>query len=406
MSEFLRRLLFHDLGRKLLALLFALVLFDLLDAKVRGSDRLTLQLVYIDAAASTQVPESPEHGSRLLVVERGDPDSPLVVTDRPRPEFLTLVLHGPKDALARIKARRRTLVLRVGKEGTLAPSPDEFDGIAELRGELGPGGSIAIEPPLRLRVEPEARRTLQIGPEDVVLAGLPAPGFDRGSRNTVVRPAEITLVGPRSEVEAAAADRAGLLEPIVLDGQSRQVTQLVGLAQRWRDRLRVLDAGDEVLAGIRVTLEFKRKMVPVPAPLGVFELPLQVVCNDDLLQRDDTLRSWRDGWRLAFPGRRGAPRVKLQFSAPEPSAAAPEIDRVRLELARDHVEVVVRAHELAGRDRGTLELEVIKFAPDFPEELEVELAPGEPNVVEAEWEPPAREAGGEAREDKGDGNGE
>ncbi|MSR47736.1 MAG: hypothetical protein EXS13_11860 [Planctomycetes bacterium] len=404
MSELLRRIFLHDLARKLLALLFALVLFDLLDAKVQGSDRLTVQLAYVDADQLAQLTESSEQGSKLLVVERADPAAPLVVADRPRPDFLTLHLKGPKDALDRIKARRRTLLLRLGKEGVLIAGPDDLDGISELRNELGAGGLIEIDPPLRLRVEPEARRTLSIGADDLSLVGSPAPGFDRGTRTMLVRPPEITLIGPKSAVDDAWERRSELFERIVLDGQSRQVTQTVGLALQWRDRLRMAGAVGEDVPGLRVTLEFRRKMVAVAEPDGVFELPLQVVCNDDFLHRADQTRSWSDGWRLRFPGERAAPRRKVQFSAPAPLVEGPTIDRLKLELARDQVELVVRAHELAGTDRGTLEVAIVKFA-DFPEDLEVSLAPGEPSVVEVEWQPPAREGDVEGRE-KGGGNGD
>lgn len=403
MIGFLRRLLLDDAGRKLLALLFALVLFDLLDAKVRGSDRLTVRVDYVDSAALTQVAEAPDRTSKLLVVERLDAAAPLVVADRPRPEFMTLLLDGPKDALERVKARRRTLVLRVGKEGDLVATVDDLEEIAQLREELGPGGSITIDPPFRLRIEPEARRAIAITDDDLVLAGSPAPGFDRRSRSTVVRPPEVTLVGPRSAVDRALASRAELFERIVLEGQ-RQVTQTVGLALQWRDQLRMLGPSGEELPGLRVTLDFRRQMDVVPPPDGEFDLELRVVCDDDLLARKDPNRLWADGWRLRFPGRTASPRLKLQFLAPAPGARPPEVDRLALELARDHVGLVVRAHQLAGLERGTLEVAIVKFA-DFPEDLDVALAPGESETIEVEWVAPVREEGDGARE-KGAGNDE
>jgi len=400
-SAFLRRLLLDDAGRKLLALLFALVLFDLLDAKVRGSDRLTVHVVYIDSAAMTQVAEAPDRTSKLLVVERIDAAAPLVVADRPRPEFMTLVLDGPKDALERVKARRRTLVLRVGKEGDLVPTSDDLEGIAQLRDELGPGGSISVDPPFRLRIEPESRRAVAVSDDDLVLAGSPAPGFDPRSRTTVVRPPEVTLVGPRSALDRALERRADLFERIVLDGQ-RQVTQTVGLGLQWRDQLRMQGPAGEELPGLRVTLAFRRQMDVVPPPDGEFDLAVRVICDDDLLARKDPSRLWADGWRLRFPGRAANPRLKLQFLAPAPGARPPAVDRLALELARDHVDLVVRAHQLAGLERGTLEVAIIKYA-DFPEDLDVVLAPGEPKSIEVEWVAPVREDGDGARE-KGAGN--
>lgn len=388
MIAFLRRLFVHDLGRKLLALCFAVVLFDLLDAKVQGRDRLTLDVVYVDASELPQLAEAPARTSKLLVVERADAQQPLVVADRPRPNSVTLQIDAPKDAIERLKARRLTFLLPLQKEGDLVPTAADLGGIDVLRDMLGAGAQVEIDPPLRLAIEAEERRALLLVPEDIVLRGTPAPGFDRGSRTTVTRPNEVTLVGPRRFVAQALERRAELFEAVLLDGTSRQVNQGVGLALQWRDRIRLVDATGAPLDSVRVTLEFKRRMVPVPEPDGLFELPVQVVCNDELLRRDDPQRSWRDGWRLAFPqSPDDAPRLRLQFSATE-SAVAGALDRVKLELARDEVELVVRAHELANVERGTLRVAIVKFA-DFPDDLELALAPGEPNVVEVEWVAPA-----------------
>jgi len=404
-SEFLRRLFLHDVARKLLALLFAVVLFDVLDAKVQGSDRLTVHVVYVDAKDLAQLPESAERTSKLVVVERGDPEVPLVVANRPKPERLTLLLRGPKDALERAKNRRHTFVLELGKEGTLVPSAETLDGVAALRDALGAGATIEVDPPLELRVETEVRRAMVVGADDFALVGSPPVGFDRGMRTMVIRPPEVTLVGPRGAVDAAWERRPELFERVMLDGSSRQVTQSVRLAFQWRDKVSLRGAGGEELDGIRVTIEFKRRMVPVPGPEGFFDLPVVVECNDDLLRQRDTQRSGRDGWRLRFPSAKGPElRLKLQFSGPE-SAVVERLDRMKLSLAREQVALVVRAHELAGAERGTLQVAIVKFA-DFPEDLDVAFAPGESSLVEAEWEAPARDtAGDKGKEGDGDGGG-
>ena len=403
MNEILRRLFLHDVARKLLALLFAVVLFDVLDAKVQGSDRLTVSVVYVDARDLAQLPESAERTSKLVVVERGDPEVPLVVANQPKPERLTLLLRGPKDALERAKSRRHTFVLELGKEGTLVPSAETLDGVAALRDALGAGASVEVDPPLELRVETEVRRAMVVGADDIALVGSPPVGFDRGMRTMVIRPPEVTLVGPRSAVEDAWERRPELFERVMLDGSSRQVTQPVRLSSQWRDKVVLRGAGGEELDAIRVTVEFKRRMVVVPGAEGLFDLPVAVECNDDLLRQRDTQRSWREGWRLRFPNAKGPElRLKLQFSGPE-SVVDERLDRVKLQIGRENMALVVRAHELASAERGTLEVSIVKFA-DFPEELDVAFAPGESNLIEAEWEAPARDTGGDKGKD-GDGNG-
>ncbi len=389
MIAFLRQFFLHDIGRKLLALCFAVVLFDLLDAKVVGHDRLTVHVVYVDESDLSQLAEAPDRTSKLLVIERSDRALPLVVSDRPRPDTLTLQVHAPKDAIERFKSRRHTFEFVLRKEGVLVPAAEELGGIETLRDELGPGARFEIDPPLRLNVEPEVQRSVLVGADDLALSGSPAPGFDRATRSTIVRPSEVGLVGPRGFVEQAITRRAELLEAVELDGASRQVSQGVGLALQWRDRVRMVDANGAQLDELRVTIEFKRRMLPVPEPGGVIELPLQVLCNDALLRRDDPLRRWSDGWTITFPqSPDGPPTIRLQFSATESAVQGLAIDRVKLELARDEVEVVVRAHELAGIERGALRVAIVKFA-DFPEDLDLALAPGQPNAVEAAWVAPA-----------------
>ncbi len=403
MIDRIRHLFTHDLGRKLLALLFAVVLFDVLDAKVQATDRMTVHVVYVDETELGEVPEAADRTSKLVVAERAPHELPLVVADRPRPDVITLKLHATRDAIDRAKSRRRTFVLRLDKEGSVTPGVGDLAGVAELLEELGPGARVEIDPPITFRVEAEEERALVLGLEDLTLRGSPAPGFDRHSRSTVIRPSEVVIVGPRQSIQEAFERRAQLFDPVVLDGTSRQVSQEVSLALQWRDRLRLLDSKREPLASIRVSLEFERKMAPVPAPEGLFELPVHVVCNDDLLRRGDLRKSWRDGWRLRFDAAvEGELKLALQFQAPESAVTGPTLDRVKLNLARDQVELVVRAHEAAGLERTTLKVTIVKFA-DFPDDLDVGLAPGTPAEVAVTWDEPAPAGASGSTEKSGDG---
>lgn len=408
MTSFPRRLLLHDVGRKLLALLFAVVLFDVLDAKVQGSDVLAVDVVFVDASAGAAVAESPDQPVKLVVQMRADPAAPLVVADWPLPRRLTLRVSGTKDSLERVRARRRTFTWRLGREGLVTLSPDDLEGVASLREELGAGAVVEVDPPFQLTVEKEARRLLKVVNEDLAVTGSVAPGYDRGSRTMTVKPDEgVTLVGPESAVEQAWKLRSELFEGIVLDGQRQVVGQPVELKPRWRDRLRLLGPGGETLDSIKVSIEFKRRMKTVPPDDGgLFELPVEVICNEELLQEKDPAHSWRDGWRLRFPTepRGQAPRLKLQLSAPEALLALPVPDKLKFEAARDNVHLVVRAHELSGVERGTLPVKVVRFPPDFPEDLEVVLAPGEKSTVEVEWVAPADAASDSPRPEGGDGH--
>ena len=404
MKSALVRFFTEDLARKLLALFFAVVLFDVLDRQVVADGKLTVALVFVDASGLDRVPESPDRSSRLLVAQRLSPEAPLVVDPQQRPDSLTLKLRAPRDAIDRALARRHDFVLRLAQEGWITPLAAELDGVVALRDELGPGASVEIQPPVNLLVEREETRAVVLDDEWLRCTGNLPPGWQVKPNSVAFKPSEIRLVGPASVVAAALARTAPLFDPVALEGGRSEVTQEIALAPVWRDRLRIEDGKKTAIASVRVTVRLERRMSAIPAPDGVIELPVHVVCNDDVLRRRDSGKSWKAGWRLRLvDAHDGELKLKLQLLAPELSVGGAALDRARLLLAKESVELIVRAHEAAGVDRTRLPVEIETFS-DFPDELSFTFENGEQRAeVEVEWVPPSAP---DVDKEKRGGNGE
>lgn len=381
-------LLTHNVGRIVLAFVFALFLFEVLDKQVQADDTLAVPIVYVDEAKLSQVVENPETLNVLLVAERGGTGKPLVVADYPRPSVATLQLHASKDALERVKSRRHRFVWRLGKEGPLTPAAEDFEGVEALLEELGPGARVELSPRMRLEVEAEETFPLALADGDLEFVGSPAPGYDRNARTVTFRPPEIQLVGPHSVITEAQRRRQELFERVDLDGKSASITQPLVLNSVWHDQLRLLDGKAAELSAVGVSVEFARRMVAPPGDVGRFSLPVLVIPNDDRLQKLGEGRSYRDGWRLELTKAvNGELRVPLQILVPDTQVSGAEIHRSKIDLAEANVELEVRAHE-ATVERTTLTVYIVRFK-DFPEGLDVVFADDVKSVqVEVQWRKP------------------
>jgi hypothetical protein len=374
MRRWFVRLFTHDVGRKLLALLFALVLFDVLDKKVQATDRLTVSVVYVDELFLDRAPETDDPGSKLVVVERGRGPKPLVVrSQKEAPDRVTFVLRATKEAIERARSHRYTFVLRLSKEGVIEPESAELEGVDRLRDELGPGAQVVLEPVQWIVETEETTDPILLERDDLVLRGSPAPGFDRRLHTATFQPTRVRLVGPRSAVDKAMRMRSFLFEPLDLDKEkpSSEVVKSIGLHPEGPKELRLEDENGQPLTAVRVTVKFDRHIVPVEGEEGTFELPVHVICNEEVLRARDAQKS--DGWRLELTkAQAGVLKLRLQILAPEIFAAAPVL--AKLALAKDKVELLVRAQDAAGvSDRTTLPVSIQKLE-DFPPDLDVVFA--------------------------------
>jgi len=392
----------HDAGRKLLALVFALVLFEVLDKQVQTDESISLPIRYVDES-DLDAEKDKEAGSFLLVVERSGVGKPLIVANSDKPRSATLQIHASKDALERARTRRHLLVWRIGKEGPLTPAAEDLEGTEALLGELGPGARVELDRQ-RFNVEAEEALDLTLEPGDVDFVGPLAPGYDQKSPRVTFKPREVRLVGPHNAIEAAKLRRSELFEKFTLDGRSPSSTLPLKLGDEWK-QLRLLDAKGGVLDAVTVSADFARRMIALPGADGRFELPVQVLFDEDRLRQGGEGKSARDGWRLELAKAvNGELRVGLQIYVPDTQVSGAGVDKLKVELAKQSVELVVRAHE-AIVDRTTLPVHIVRFK-DFPDGLDVAFADGQRDVqVEVSWKrPEGAPRGPDDKEKKGGGN--
>jgi len=403
-ARWLLGLVTHDVGRKALALLFALVLFEVLDKQVQTDDTLSIPIRYVDES-ELEGEKDREAGSFLLVVQRAGGGKPLIVANADKPPSATLQIHAARDAIERAKARRHLFVWRLGKEGPLTPAAEDFEGAESLVAELGPGARVELSPRLRFNVEAEEALDLTLEPGDVDFVGPLAPGYDQKSPRVTFKPREVRLVGPHNSIESVKLRRSELFEKFTLEGRLPSSMQPLCLKAEWSSTLRLLDAKGGALDAVSVTADFARRMVALPGVDGRFELLVQVIQNDDRMRQVGEGRSSRDGWRLELAKAvNGELRVALQIYVPDTQVSGAGVDKLKVELAKQNVELEVRAHE-AIVDRTTLPVHIVRFK-DFPDGLDVAFADGQRDVqVEVSWKRPEGPARGpDDKEKKGGGN--
>ncbi len=394
----------RDVGRKLLALVFALVLFAVLDKQVQTDERLTVPIKYVDES-DLDAEKDREAGSILLVVERASVGKPLIVADADKPRSASLQLHASKDALERARTRRHLFVWRLGKEGPLTPTVEDLEGVDTLVQELGPGARVELDRK-RFNIEAEETLDLALEPGDVDFVGPLAPGYDQKSPRVTFKPRDVRLVGPHNSIEAVKLRRPELFEKFTLDGRSPSSTLALRLNAEWIRTLRLVDAKGGALDAVSVTADFARRMVALPGADGRFELPVQVLVDEDRLRASGEGKSLRDGWRLELAKAvNGELRVGLQVYVPDTQVSGAGVDKLKVELAKQNVELVVRAHE-ALVDRTTLPVHIVRFK-DFPDGLDVAFADGQRDVqVEVSWKKPEAPPRGPDDKDKKGGTGD
>jgi hypothetical protein len=155
-----------------------------------------------------------------------------------------------------------------------------------------------------------------------------------------------------------------------------------------------------------VAVDFARRMVALPGADGRFELPVLVICDDDRLRQAGDGKSARDGWRLELAKAvNGELRVALQIYVPDTQVSGAGVDKLKVELAKQNVELEVRAHE-AIVDRTTLPVHIVRFK-DFPDGLDVAFADGLRDVqVEVSWKKPEGPPRGPDDKEKKGGTGD
>lgn len=380
----LTRIFTHDPGRKLLALVFALVLFEQLDREIQAEGEITLLVVYVDHSSLERERGAPGPENAVIVTEREDPLAPLVVSAATRPSAITLRLGATRDALARARTQRHRMVLRLPSAGPLQPAAADLVGIEDLLAELGPGASVRIEPPVTFEVEVESSHELVLDSAHLKLEKNPAPAFDRGKFKVIFSPQEIRVVGPISAVSQIRNRPEDLFEPVVLDPASGEVERRIGLHPNWSGRLRLQTAAKGDLDTVRVSLKFERWMKPVPREKeGVVALRVKP------LPPSVDAAPGEEAWEARIVDEDGGPLfLDVRILAPGATVDAGVLDRTKLSQARRSVELLVRAEYAPGVKAVRLPVIVWKL-PDFPPDLDAVLDDPSRDEVEVRFEPRA-----------------
>jgi len=279
------RLLRHDIGRKLTALAFALVLWTTLERQV-VDDRfvpLDVKVVSTRDEADNKRPTTP---AVYLVV----PDELLVRSiSKPR---VTLQVKGIKGDVANLNMSAVIVF-----DATMLGSAGEktFDYVLD-RDLFKPAGSES--PRLTdFRVKPETlsvtlasrlETDTTLGSLNVATEGSPKAGYFFQESRIVVRPNQVRLSGPSSAIAAISADpEQPRLAPVRLTGRSATVSQYVGLPQELLDQGVTLETPGHVVE-VTIFLEAEdvtRELLSVPVTYkneDVLKVRKQKVSSKDL----------------------------------------------------------------------------------------------------------------------------
>lgn len=376
--SFIYGLFRHDIGRKLMALVVALVLFGILDQQVTTTQTFEIRIEYVNER--DLLSEFGRERNALLIVQRGKGHETLVVATDERLENSTCVvrLEGRRTTIQQYQTQGLRLEYELSRPGRQMLEIEKVRGYSEYMQNLGPSGSIRLENEIELSVSTEETREIKLDPGDLYTRGIPArrgQGFQRTTDRVVFHPDRIHLTGPR-EILAQVADRQLRLfrDVDVEDAEARVEKPL---------QLDPVLARDVSLreSDVRVTIEFDQSMVRLEE--SAFKKAVQVVYNRDPLSPDPWLAR---GLKLSFVDvdENGDLWIDLFLQRPA-SLGADEIIGEQEETARNNVFLVVFADE-AKVLHSDLKVHLLK-REGFPSMLDVQFEKMDV-TVEAKWVEP------------------
>lgn len=259
------RIVRHDIGRKLTAVVMAVALWSTLQNLVTASQPLELQVHSVATQQDADSQRLATAGVYLVV------PSELIVSKVSEPR-VQLTVTGPRDEVAglNLSAVLPFFVTELGDadEVTLK-RPLERDVFTVPRGQNNPRMT-------GFRVRPEvlevtlARREsaeLTLTSENVVTAGKPKDGYQFRSSRISLSPSIVGITGPRKVIEPLLADPGKLkLAPVAMTGRSVTVSQFVGLAPELAAQGVTLISGNgQVLVTVPIDSEdITKDLIAVP----------------------------------------------------------------------------------------------------------------------------------------------
>ena len=249
---FVYRVFRHDIGRKLTALVFAVMMWIWLATLTQGNREIELDIFLVGSRAEAGAQRNVVPGLYLVV------DQGLIVRDTDR-QRATVRVSGLKDVVDDLELSAVFTVTdeAIGNEDEgqvslpLQASRDSF----RSRNSTFEVSEFDVRPRvLTLSLARRAEAEFELGAHNVATTGVPREGYTFDENRILVRPNRVRISGPRAVVEDLRRHPGTLkLSPVNVEGATFEVTQEVGIDTERVDRNLTLHTAGGVVS---VTIPF------------------------------------------------------------------------------------------------------------------------------------------------------
>lgn len=260
----------YDIGRKVMALGLASVLWYLLFTWVVETDGKSLPVVTVATLDEARQQAEITPGVYVVVPEG-------LIVRGTRPEKVDIDYGGPRE---QIRGLRPSVVLELsdsdlGDDDELALTRRITRNKFEFRGEEPEFSEFKIrDERLTIDVVRESTAELTLSSANAQVLGRPQDGYSYQSRKISIYPSTVRVRGPKPLIDEFVADSTTLrLEPVMVEGRLGDVRQSVGLANELVDQQVRLLGG---LVVVTVPIE------PDPSSIELRSVPIDYVGLDAL----------------------------------------------------------------------------------------------------------------------------
>jgi len=224
----LHRVFRRDIGRKLVALMIAVIVWWLLSLYVSDSREISLEVVPVRERADAEE-QRLVNPAFYVVVPEG------LIVRSVNAKQVRVTVRGLRSEVARMErelyAIHQIPAGAVGAENEKNHAIRLSESMFRIERGLPSASEINFDPlEFSLLLAQEARRTFDLAAGNVTITGTPREGHMFDSETCRIRPSQVELVGPRAIVDAYMAVPTDLrLEPVDITGKAFSVTRQVGL---------------------------------------------------------------------------------------------------------------------------------------------------------------------------------
>lgn len=231
----LYRLLRKDIGRKLTALVAALVTWVFLATLTRSEREIELNVFVVNTRAEANADRHTAPGLYLVVPEE-------FIVRSIAPQRLTMKVGGLKDIVDDLEP---SAVFAIGPEDigpedeaqvdiAVAANPNAY---SSRNSKIKVSDFDVTPRKLSVSVAQRAEADFELGPHNVHITGQPREGYTFDESRIRVRPNRVKISGPRAVVEGLAERPASLkLRPVNVEGAAFEVIEEVGIDPERVDR--------------------------------------------------------------------------------------------------------------------------------------------------------------------------